>query len=150
MRAINHALTGALIGLTFGEPIVAAPASLLSHIVCDIIPHHAAKGTDNDVLRSKAFRAALVLDAALCFSLVIMLLLLQPVHWLLAAICAFLAASPDFLFVNRFLTVQSSKAWRPSRLVKFLLDIQWFQRPIGAVVEVVWFIGAVTLLASFL
>ena len=33
---------------------------------------------------------------------------------------------------------------------KFAASIQWFQRPIGAAVEIVWFVGAIALIAPFL
>lgn len=150
MRAINHALTGALIGLVVREPAVAIPAALVSHVICDMIPHHGSQSTDNKALRSKLFLNTLFLDALLCFSLVILLFMQQPGGWLLAVVCAFVAASPDFLFINRFLLAKAHKSWRPTRLVKFLCDIQWFQRPLGAVVEIAWFAAGTLLLLPFI
>lgn len=150
MRAINHALTGALIGLTIQEPVVAVPAALVSHVLCDMIPHHGIQHDSGRALRSRIFKGTLVLDALLCFALVAILYMQQPTHWPLAAICAFIAASPDFLFINRFLTALAGKTWHPSPLVKFLVDIQWFQRPIGAVIEVAWFGAGILLLNAVL
>jgi hypothetical protein len=150
MRAINHALTGALIGFAVGEPVVAVPAALASHFVLDAIPHHATKSQSLKVLRSKLFKISLIIDAALCFMLVALLAGRHPAHWLTAAVCAFVAASPDFLFVPRYLSALRRKPWRPGAFVKWTRDIQWFQRPIGAAVEISWFIAAVVLLAPFL
>jgi hypothetical protein len=150
MRAINHALTGALIGLTVGEPVVALPAALVSHFICDVIPHHGSQTRDNRILRSNIFRNTLYVDEALCVILVLILAERHPVHWVLAAACAFFATSPDLLYINNYLRVRKHKAWKPSRLVKWAIDIQWFQRPIGAVVEVAWFASGLIVLAPFL
>ncbi|HWB39498.1 MAG TPA: hypothetical protein VG604_04670 [Candidatus Saccharimonadales bacterium] len=149
MTATNHALTGALIGLSVGNPWIAAPAALLSHFVCDALPHF-GHGKETKHIKTKAFRNYLVADASLCTILVIILAITQPRHWLLAAACAFLAASPDFLWIRKFRSVRYHTKWQPTWLDKFAADIQWFQRPIGAVVEAVWFVGATLLLVQFL
>jgi hypothetical protein len=150
MRAINHAMTGALIGLVSGQPAVALPAALVSHFVLDAIPHHASAKPDAEALRSKWFAAVLLIDAGLCGLLVLTLAVSQPLHWQLAAVCAFLAASPDFLFVDRYVKSLRNQPARLNRLVQWTRDIQWFQRPIGAVVEVAWFTAAVVLLLIFI
>jgi hypothetical protein len=154
MRAINHALTGAIIGLAVGEPLVAVPSALVSHFLCDMIPHYdgVQPGEENKLqwIRSKSFRYMLYADAALCVSLVMVLALRHPAHWQLAAVCAFIATSPDLLYIRRYLQIKARKSVRSSRLVQWTIGIQWFQRPIGAVVEVAWFIGAVALLVPFL
>ncbi|HSX45413.1 MAG TPA: hypothetical protein VLG27_00220 [Candidatus Saccharimonadia bacterium] len=155
MRAINHALTGALIGLAVGEPSVAVPAAVASHFVCDAIPHYdglPARPTPlmkQRWIHSKLFKKLLVADAALCLVLVAVLADLEPAHWLLAAVCAFAAAAPDFLWIPRFLA-RKAKPQKLTGFNKFAGGIQWFQRPIGAVVEVAWFIAAIILIAPFL
>ena len=149
MTAANHALTGALIGLAIGEPLIALPAALLSHFVCDALPHYGSKNPEA-TLKTNRFRNYLTVEAALCFLLVLTLALVRPEHWLLAAVCAFLATSPDFLWIPRYLKTRAGKQWHPGRFSTFAADIQWFQRPIGAVVEVVWFIGCIILLVPFL
>ena len=60
------------------------------------------------------------------------------------------AASPDFLSIRRFVAVRRGKRFVYNKLELFLKKIQWFERPIGAIVEVVWFVGAVVLLSAFL
>ena len=150
MRSINHALTGALIGLTIGEPWVAVPVALVSHLVCDVIPHHGNQAAEERILKSKLFRNSLITDELLCVGLVIALSLSRPDHWLLAAICAFVATSPDLLFINRYRSALAGQTRHSSRVVQWLIDIQWFQRPIGAVVEVAWFIAGLILLRPFL
>ena len=79
-----------------------------------------------------------------------LLAVIRPEHWLLAAICAFVAASPDLLWINKY---TQSPLWQPrlaTNLFPFANRIQWFQRPIGAVVEVAWFVAGIALLLPFL
>lgn len=155
MRAINHALTGTLIGLTVGEPLIAVPAALASHFICDAIPHYdglpqnPSMKTKQRWIRSKAFRRLLYADALVCMVLVLVLAIRRPEYWLLAAVCAFAAAAPDFLWLPRFLKRDGTPK-APTGFNKFAGWIQWFQRPIGAVVEIAWFIAAIILLLPFL
>lgn len=150
MRAINHALTGAIIGLTVGEPLVAVPAALASHYVLDVIPHHGEDGDKLKWLRSGRFESLLVIDALLCLGLVLALAFNHPLNWLLAAVCAFVAAAPDFLSINRYIKAREGKKWTGSWYTVWAGKIQWFERPIGAVVELAWFAGAIVLLAPLL
>jgi hypothetical protein len=152
MTATNHALTGALIGLIVGEPLIAAPLALVSHFVCDVIPHYGVptQRQKEQRLKSDGFRYYLVVDSSLCVALVAALVWLRPEHWQLAILCAFLAASPDLLWINRWLKARAGKPWHGTWFTRFAGDIQWFERPIGAVVEAAWFTGAVILLAAFI
>lgn len=150
MTATNHALTGAAIGLIVGQPLVALPAALLSHFVCDALPHFGSNISPKIRLKTKRFRNYLLLEAGLCFSLVLVLAVLRPQHWLLASVCAFLAASPDLLQVNKYLKMRRGQHWKRSAFAKFAADIQWFERPIGAVVEIAWFVAAIVVLVPFL
>ena len=154
MRAINHALTGAVIGLAVDNPEISMPSALFSHLVCDAIPHHGlgekSEKDIEDALKSKTFRNTLILDAFLCFLLVVLLLATQPRNWLVACVCAFLAASPDFLSFRRYISVKRGTAFKQTRLEKFLSDIQWFERPSGAIVEVAWFVVFSGLILTFI
>lgn len=151
MRAINHALTGALIGLAVGEPLIAVPAALASHFVCDAIPHYDDPTPTKEAwIASRKFLRLLVADAVLCLGLVIVLAAARPRHWLLACLCAFLAAAPDLLSLNHYIKTKFNKKWQPGLFSKFADNIQWFARPIGAVVEVAWFVAALVLLEPFL
>jgi hypothetical protein len=149
MTATNHALTGAIIGLAVGEPIIALPAAFLSHFVCDVLPHYGNPNSDK-VIKTNGFRNYLIVEAVLCFLLVLTLAVVRPENWLLAAACAFLAASPDFLWINKYLTIRAGRIWKPNLFSRFALGIQWFQRRIGAVVELTWFAAAIIVLSQFL
>ena len=83
MRAINHALTGAVIGLAITEPAAAIPLAVVSHYVCDAIPHYGQNHPEEQRLRSSFFRQLLYFDTILCFGLVV-LLVYQPANQLAA------------------------------------------------------------------
>jgi len=149
MTAINHALTGTVIGLVVGQPLVAVPAAIASHFVCDALPHFGSSLPEKVLLKTQAFRNYLLAEAVLCFLLVVSLAVFRPQHWLLAAVCAFAAAAPDLLSARRYLAIRGGRAWRSNRYDKFASGIQWFERPIGAVVEVAWFATAIVIIAPF-
>jgi hypothetical protein len=150
MTAINHALTGTVIGLVVGQPLLAVPLAVGSHYVCDALPHFGTDLPDKVVLKTNKFRGYLVVEAGLCFSLVVWLAIFRPDHWLLAAGCAFAAAAPDLLSINRYITIRRGQHWQPGWYFRFANGIQWFERPIGAVVEVAWFVAAVAILAAYM
>ena len=141
MRAINHALTGAVIGIVSANAIVVIPASFASHFVLDAIPHHNSKNGD---MTSRKFAVMLYVDGLLCVVLAVVLAIWQPAHWPLAIIGAFLAMSPDFMWVPKYLRAKRQQPpIAPRGITKFHAKIQWFQRPIGGYVEVAWFMSAI-------
>jgi len=151
MTATNHALTGAFIGLAAGNPWVAIPAAFASHFICDAIPHFGQERNNMKWLRSRFFKRMLLVDIVLCFAVAGMLVVVHPVHWFLAVVCAFLATSPDFYWVRKFRDAVANKPYqKPEGFGYFASVIQWFQKPIGAVVEVAWAIGMFVLLIPFL
>lgn len=149
MTAVNHALTGTVIGLLVGEPLIALPAAVASHFVCDALPHFGSRLPPTQKLKTNNFRNYLALEAVLCFLIVLGLAILRPDHWFLASVCAFLAASPDLLWINRYLKIRRGKHWKRSAYARFAGNIQWFERPIGAVVEAAWFIAAILVILPF-
>lgn len=148
MIATNHALTGAIIGLTVAGPI-ALPLAFVSHFVLDSIPHY---GDNDKRLKNTSFIMQLLIDAVLCGLLVILLALTGAANWPLAVACAFLAASPDFMWLPRFLRARrgQKEPRKKNWIIAFHSWVQWFQRPIGAVVEVVWLVSAVSILVIYL
>ena len=152
MTAPNHALTGALIGLTVSNPVLALPLAFLSHFVCDAIPHYDPPGSDiAKRFASKRFiYEFLVVGAGLCFLIVLLLALARPQHWLTAAFGAFLATSPDLLWVPRFLrTRRTGKDMLPKGwFFQLHHRIQWLTGPKLIWVEAVWFVVFGALLVS--
>lgn len=152
MTAPNHALTGAIIGLTITNPYIALPVAILSHFVCDAIPHYDPPGKNNqERLASKRFiLEQLVAGAILCFLLVVALAITRPEHWVIAAICAFSAASPDLLWIPRFVhRLRTGKDREPKWwLLRFHAYIQWKTGTNFWWVEAVWFVVSGTYVAS--
>jgi hypothetical protein len=131
------------------------PLAIASHFVCDALPHYDPELAATDVsqwVSSKKFLVLLYLDALLCigFVLLLVVILQQPSSWLLAALCAFLATSPDLLWLKQFVQFTAHKKWQVTGFSKFMMDIQWFHRPSGAFVEIAWFGAACILLSPFL
>lgn len=152
MTAPNHALTGAIIGLTVTDPYVAMPLAFLSHFACDAIPHYDPPGDNNqERLGSKRFiMEQLVAGAILCFLLVVCLALTRPQHWVAAAVCAFLAASPDLFWIPRFVHRLRTGQDKPPKwwLLKFHARIQWKTGPSLWWVEAIWFVLCGAFVAS--
>jgi hypothetical protein len=150
VRAVNHALTGALIGLVVGEPLLAAPMAFVSHFVCDAIPHFGIHGTAD--IKAPWFKPVLLIDALLCLAVVVVLAVASPVSWLLAAICAFLAASPDLFSaprMTRYLRSGSSEPNLKNPFLKFHHVIQ-HERPYGIFIELAWLASMLYLLEPFI
>lgn len=154
MTAPNHALTGALIGLTITNPALALPVAFLSHFVCDAIPHYDPPVTDKaERIGSKRFfYEFLLLGAGLCGLLVLVLALTRPRHWLLAAVCAFLATSPDLFSIRRFVYVKRTGNDLPRRswFGRVHSWIQWRTGPKLLWLELAWFAVGCSLLITHL
>ena len=138
MRAINHAMSGAIIGMTVASPILAAALAFVSHFVLDAVPHH----VDNEhyPIGSKPFTTILIADALLCIALVIVLFTVLPT-WMafVATSCAFLATSPDTMWIRRFVIARRSGI--DPGVKGFMQNVhaktQWSETPQGKWVELV-------------
>lgn len=148
MRAINHALAGAVIGTMITVPVVAIPVAFMSHFALDTFPHF---GIDQKTdIKQPWFQKLLVLDIVFCLALVSVLAVRHPNGWLLTAACAFIAASPDFTSIPRFYRMKRSgntSRKTHSSFVKFHDEIQ-NEKPIGAVIELLWLPAMVFLLVQ--
>jgi hypothetical protein len=149
MTATNHALTGAAIGLLVGNPLIAIPLAIASHFICDIIPHFGSQDSSVSWIGSKPFKIYLVIDALICIALVVLLYASHPLHWQTAAVSAFAAASPDFFWIPKFLEARKGRSHKENAFGRFAGRIQWFQRPIGAPVEIAWMIAGIVILLPF-
>ncbi len=153
MTATNHALTGAVLGLAIGNPWVAVPAAFLSHFVLDAIPHFGFKGvkTDTELLPQRWFKLLLIAEALMCFTIVCVLFSLQPVHWFVACVTAFVATSPDLYSAPRFLYANGWLKTPPTinMFRRFHGTIQT-ERVWGAWIEAAWLLGSVFVLSRLL
>ncbi len=150
MTAPNHALTGALIGLSISNPLVSLPLALVSHFVCDMIPHY--DDAEQDMARLigsvRFLRTYLILGAGLCLAIALCLVVTRPQHWLTVLACAFLAASPDLFWLPRFLHVKRTGKDLPPTdwFLRFHEWIQWKTGPKLVWLEVAWFVMGGTIL----
>ncbi len=156
MTAANHMLTGAVIAVAARDPWVIVPASIASHFVLDAIPHFGVYSHD-DMKRNRdpLFQLILSIDVLLSLALLVLLpsALSSVMSWklvILGMLCAFL---PDVVWVKGFVkqSVHGIEAQMQHWFVLFHKRIQWFEKPLGIFVEVVWFFSAslvLTLLAA--
>jgi hypothetical protein len=148
MTATNHALTGALIGVTVSNPVLAVALAFTSHFVLDGLPHF---GGDDKRLKlpfnGRLFQTILFADIVLCLLLAGVFALTQPAHWFVIVLCAFVATSPDFAWFPDYLAALKRKPL-PVRgpLRKFAAKIQWSQTLPGAIPEFVWALTMLSLL----
>jgi hypothetical protein len=151
VTAPNHALTGAAIGLSVGNPLLAGTLAFVSHFVCDAIPHYDMDELDMARrIGSRQFIVTyLMIPALLCLLVVVCLAAARPERWLTAAVCAFLATSPDLFWLPRFIHVKRTHVDPPLRnwFLRFHDRIQWKTGPHLIWVEAVWFVvfGAILL-----
>lgn len=142
MRAFNHALTGAAIGLVVTPPAAALGVALASHFAQDTLPHY---GDDKHfTLNAPRFTYILLIDALLCGLLVLILREAQPNAWLMPSLCAFLATSPDLMWVPRYLRARRlGKDPGPRGFIqRFHHQLQWCERPWGWFAEGLWAVSA--------
>jgi hypothetical protein len=142
MTATNHAMTGAVIALVVKEPILAIPIAFASHFVLDSIPHFGMY--ENDVIRRNAhwlFRTVVSIDLPLFIILLIIIpqLAAATVAWWIVFSCMAAAVLPDAVWVYRFIREVRTKEWKPGGWYpRWHQAIQWFEQPIGLIVEIMW------------
>lgn len=128
MTGFNHALTGAVIGLAIQNPILVAPAALLSHFLLDMLPHFG--GHPIYQWGHKHFPKVLALDALLCVMGIGLAIFFAPKLALPILLGAAFAMLPDLSLIHYY-TKGKPHHW----FHKFHLGIQWFERPPGLLVE---------------
>ncbi len=134
MTAINHAVFGAVIAAAIPHPYVALPLALVSHFLLDSLPHFGTTSL-NEFL--KVFFG----DGILILVFFTILFVKQPIHWQLLAISAFVAMSPDLMWMPNALRVAKGIPRKKlNGIMKFHKNIQWGERPWGLAIEIPWLI----------
>lgn len=135
MTATNHGLFGAVIAITLrNHPAVAIAIAPLSHFLLDAIPHAGGKYD----LRSRKFFRILFADCTLAVVSTLAVVWVWHEIALLVVVCAFLAASPDLMWI--YYEYINPKLRKVHLLPRFHSWIQWSQTAPGWYVEAVWFI----------
>lgn len=146
MTATNHALTGAIVALAIKQPAIALPLAFLSHYILDAIPHFGIH--EDDVVKRNAhwlFRTVVSVDTVLAVVLIIAVPLLADAHvsgWLI--LCGMLAGiAPDSVWIYHHVHFMYKKIEKPfGKISQIHQRIQWFEKPWGLPVEVVWVVAA--------
>ena len=149
MTGTNHFLTGAAIGLSVTQPVIALPLAFLSHFVLDALPHFGVAYDENLKSRPKIFSRVTWVDAPIGAGLLLLAALTQP--WLVP-VCMVLALSPDFVWIYKFLVLEQSGKLPPTPkgpISQFHKDIQRYERSWGIYVEIV-FAAVLLILVNYL
>lgn len=135
MTATNHGLFGAVIAITLQKyPAVAIALAPLSHLLLDAIPHYG----DVDINSRKFFRM-LFSDMALAVITTLIVAWLWPDIALLVIACAFLAASPDLMWLY-YEYIKPTPRNKRGILAKIHSKVQWSQKQTGWYFELIWFL----------
>lgn len=137
MTATNHTLTGIIVGLSLHQPYLAIPLSFILHFVLDSLPHF---GEDDH--RSTRFKVILAIDMFIAATILMIILLLRPEYWLLAIICGITCASPDLMWLPRWLQELNNKQPKALNMLQiFHARIQIYEKSYNYPYEIFWFIG---------
>jgi len=142
MTATNHVMTGAVIALVVKQPALAIPLAFASHFVLDAIPHFGIY--ENDVIKRNRhwlFRTVLGIDIPLMLGLLVVIpyLAAGKLAWGIVLASMIAAILPDSIWVYRFIKEVKTKKWEPGGWYpRFHQAIQWFEKPAGLIIELVW------------
>ena len=117
-------------------PLIALPLALTSHFVLDYFPHFGL-----DTHTDKKFKIILALDTLVASLILLFILITQPQHWPLLMACAILAASPDLMWLPRWLNELKGKRNRPMNRIELFHSRIQHEYPWGIFVETVWFVS---------
>lgn len=136
MTATNHGLVGSVVAITLHRyPLLAIAVAPFTHFILDAIPHYGDSSLD---LRSGKFFRILFSDMALAvLSTLLIAFVWSQIAWLII-LCAFLAASPDLMWLwLEYIKPTDRKNW--PLIARFHSLIQWSQTRPGFIVETIWF-----------
>jgi hypothetical protein len=151
MTAANHAVTGALIAVIVDKPVLALPIAFLSHFVQDAIPHYGFPGHGGfgRALKHRLFRIMFYTDPILLAIVLGILIHYSADAWVYLA--ALLAIGPDFEWLFAYFGFERRNKVPPrTPFAKIHAQVQWAERPWGAIVELAWFILGTALLITLL
>lgn len=134
MTATNHGLFGSFIAITLqAHPVIALCVAPFSHFLLDALPHFGDPLLD---LRSKKFFKILTIDAVLAVITTLIIAFIWSEIALLVIVCAFLAASPDLMWIYyKYINEPNAKT---HKIARFHSWIQWSETPKGLIIELTW------------
>lgn len=140
MTATNHVVTGAIVGTIITNPLLALPLAFLLHFVLDALPHF---GLPFDQHTTRRFKIIILSDVTLALAFLLSICVMRPENWVLLIACAVACASPDLVWLPRWLNELRGKKNPPlGKIVAFHSRIQWGERSWGWIIEIAWFVAA--------
>ncbi len=143
MLLTNHTLTGIALGLATGQPALALPLGIASHLIQDMIPHYGPgrRSKGDYSYRDRFFLILGSLDFTSSSCLLFTALLIWPdATWVVAA--GVLGATlPDLTYIPLVIFSRPRvERWLPwyRPMLHFLSGIQRWERPWGLIIELVW------------
>lgn len=145
MTAVNHVMTGAVIALAVKQPELAVVLAFISHYVCDVIPHFGIY-EDNVLRRNASMFFRIVLGISLVGMIVALILIPNiaagKVSALTIFVCMAVAILPDAAWVPQFFhEVRTKKTRLAGKYSAWHQKIQWFEQPIGLIIEGCWLVA---------
>ncbi|MEX1995189.1 MAG: hypothetical protein WD887_00215 [Candidatus Saccharimonadales bacterium] len=137
MVAINHALTGGLVAVAIGKPVLALPAALVSHFLIDMLPHWNYQVPGGPKLRPILIGIDMLASAAV----LIFIGLGLGTETKLFIAGGILGIVPDLMWAPYILHSRPAPMDKktPLHMVRRLhLKIQWNESTRGLVVEMAW------------
>lgn len=141
MLLTNHTLTGIVLGLTIDNPVALGPAAVASHLLLDMTPHFWFRKTPHDRgFREPKFLVFGTLDFIVSLTLVAAICILRPDRTINIIIGAVGAALPDLTYIPIIVFGQRLIYKIPGyrTMIAFLSHIQWYEKPLGLITEVIW------------
>ncbi len=137
MLLVNHALTGALLGLVIEPAGLIVPAAFGSHFALDALPHFGHR--EPNIFHRTWIRTGVLDGAATVLALAVVCLTWPQrlPHVLLGVGFAIL---PDLVYVPEVLFRRRLSGW----FGRLHARIQWAEIPTGWVIEAVWAFVVVT------
>jgi hypothetical protein len=134
-------LAGAVMAAGLQQPFLVVPLAFASHFVLDVLPHFGINEPDVTIRnRHPLFRYIVVIDTILAITLLALLpFLAGSVSWWILGLGMLCAWGPDALWVAHFVRHLRGRPAQHNRFTHFHQRIQWFERPVGLIVELVWF-----------
>lgn len=136
-------LAGAVVATGIQQPLLIVPLALASHFLLDMLPHFGVHEHDSAKRnRHPLFRYILVIDLALVASLLALLpfVLKGMVSSWVLLLGMVLAWIPDALWVGHFVKHKKTGLMPAlGKIGRFHQKIQWFERPLGIIMEILFF-----------
>lgn len=145
MTGINHVLTGVTLAVVTQQPVLAPVLSLISHFILDFVPHFG--NHPKLVPFNRNFKIYLLFETASMAAIVLLGILLFPELWWLLVVCAGLAFLPDFFWIFER-QLKNMPVFK--QFYSFHHAIQWYERPWGIFVELIYFMALLIILSQYI